>query len=310
MSTLFTNFFDKINQISPQEHIFTEVLSSIALKPKTLYFRGKLPENMSKKANKNSIPGRPKTVAIVGSRHNTSYGEEVAYKLAYELGKRGAVIVSGLAFGIDTISHRGCLDAGGITVAVLGTAIDDIYPKPHEPVARKIVEQNGAIISEYAPGSSPFPKTSFLERNRIISGLSDVVVVVESAVKSGSLNTASHALAQGKEVFAVPGNITNPYSQGCNKLIQQGALPYTEPDDVLRLLFPEDYAKKNLKTNHLIGDNDIETKILQALNSGLRSGEEIMRATHLPPEIFNQTITLLEIKSRVHPLGMNNWGLA
>jgi len=308
MSTLFTNFFDKINQISPQEHIFTEVLNSIALTPKTLYFRGKIPENVSKNPNKSAH--RPKTVAIVGSRHNTRYGEEVAYKLAYELGKRGAVIVSGLAFGIDTISHRGCLDAGGITVAVLGTAIDDIYPKPHESVARKIVEQSGTIISEYAPGSSPFPKTSFLERNRIISGLSDVVVVIEAAVKSGSLNTASHALAQGKEVFAVPGNITNPYSQGCNKLIQQGALPYTEPDDVLRLLFPEDYVKKNLKTTHLIGDNDIETKILQALSSGLRSGEEIMRATHLPPEIFNQTITLLEIKSRVHPLGMNNWGLA
>ena len=207
MSTLFTHFFDKINQISPLEHDFTEVLNTIALTPKTLYFRGKIPENMSKE--------RPKTVAIVGSRHNTRYGEEVAYHLAYELARRGVIVVSGLAYGIDSIGHRGCLDAGGTTVAILGTSIDNIYPKKHLSLAREIVEKNGAIISEYAPGDNPITKYSFLERNRLISGLSDVVVVVEAAEKSGSLNTATHALAQGKEVFAVPGNITSPYSFFC-----------------------------------------------------------------------------------------------
>lgn len=308
MSTLFTDFFNKINQISPLEHNFTEVLEAIALMPKTLYFRGKIPENVSK----NGKQGRPKTVAIVGSRHNTKYGEEIAYRLAYELGKRGVVVVSGLAFGIDTIAHRGCLDAGGITVAVLGTAINDIYPKAHEPVARKIITQNGAIISEYAPDTKPFPKTSFLERNRLISGLSDIVVVVEAAEQSGSLNTATHAINQGKTVFAVPGNITNPYSQGCNKLIKQGAIPYTEPDDILRELFPEDYLKKRKKLHQqsLIGDTDVETKILQALAAGCRSGEEIMTHSLLPPEVFNESITLLEIKSRVRPLGGNHWSLA
>ena len=306
MSTLFTHFFDKINTISPLEHDFTEVLGSIALTPKTLYFRGKLPENMSKNGSK-----RPPVVAIVGSRHNTRYGEEVAYKLAYELGRRGVIVVSGLAFGIDSISHQGCLDAGGITVAVLGTSINNIYPKPHLPLAKKIVENNGAIISEYAPDNNPITTYSFLERNRIISGLSDIVVVVEAAEKSGSLNTATHALEQGKEVFAVPGNITNPYSQGCNKLIKQGALPYTEPGDVLRLLFPEDYVKKHQKAKKqgLIGDNDVETAILTALGEGLRSGEEIMKKSNLPPEIFNQHITLLEIKAKVRSLGMNNWAL-
>ncbi len=308
MSTLFTDFFVKINQFLPLEYDFTEVLESIALKPKTLYFRGKLPENVSK----NGKQGRPKTVAIVGSRHNTKYGEEIAYNLSYKLAKKGIIIVSGLAFGIDTIAHRGCLDAGGITVAVLGTAINDIYPKPHEPVARKIIEQSGAIISEYAPDTKPFPKTSFLERNRLISGLSDIVVVVEAAEQSGSLNTATHAINQGKTVFAVPGNITNPYSQGCNKLIKQGAIPYTEPDDILRELFPEDYLKKHqkLRQQSLFGDTDVETKILQALATGLRAGEEIMVETHLPPEVFNETITLLEIKSRVRSLGANHWSLA
>ena len=321
MSTLFTNFFTKINQISPLEHDFTEVLGSIALKPKTLYFRGKIPQNMSKN----------KKVAIVGSRHNTRYGEEIAYQLAYELAKHDVVIISGLAYGIDSIAHRGCLAAGGTTIAVLGNPIDRIYPTAHTSLAREIVKQGGAIISEYPPHTPEYrdsplapgeyidksgkrvrdPKLSFLHRNRLISGLSDVVVVVEAAERSGSLNTATHALEQGKDVFAVPGNITNPYSQGCNKLIKQGAIPYTCTDDILQLLFPEEYIKKHkkFKANQLIGDTDVETKILQALAGGLRSSEEIMQTTHLPPEVFNQTITLLEIKSRIRSLGMGCWGL-
>ena len=233
---------------------------------------------------------------------------------------------------------------------MLGTRIDDIYPRSHTALAREIIEKNGAIISEYAPrgqkdaplalgeagfdgqdwttykqensenspAHNPFTRRridqslSFLCRNRIISGLSDIVVVVEAAEKSGSLNTATHALEQGKEVFAVPGNITSPYSQGCNKLIKQGALPYTEPDDILRLLFPEDFAKKfgKARKNDLIGDTDVETAILQAIADGFRSGEDIMKAKNLPPEVFNQTVTLLEIKGRLRSLGLNNWGLA
>ncbi len=341
MSTLFSHFFEKINQISPLEQDFTEVLMSIALKPKILYFYGKIPENMVK----NNKPMRPKTVAIVGSRHNTKYGEEVAYELAYQLAKHGVIIVSGLAYGIDSIAHRGCLDAGGITLAVLGTRIDNIYPKNHQSLATEILEKNGAIISEYspsnlqdaplAPGEAGWdglnwvsfdknnesllnnrfqrrridPKLSFLFRNRLIAGLSDAVVVIEAAEQSGSLNTATHALNQGKEVFAVPGNITNPYSRGCNKLIKQGAIPYTEPKDILELFFPEEYLKKHQKLHQakLFGDTDVETLILQVLASGVRSGEEVMVKTHLPPEVFNQTIALLEIKSRVRALGANKW---
>ena len=307
MSTLFSHFFQKINHLSPLEHIFTEVLNTIALKPKMLYFYGKMPENMLK----NGTRERPKTVAIVGSRHNTKYGEEVAYKMAYELARHGVVVVSGLAYGIDSIAHRGCLDAGGITVAVLGTPIDQIYPKNHLSLAKDILAQDGAILSEYAPGTKVYPRTSFLERNRLISGLADIVVVVEAAEKSGSLNTATHALNQGKEVFAVPGNITNPYSQGCNKLISQGATPYTGPDDILQELFPEEYVKKRRKLhqNRLFGDTDVETKILQAIAAGAQTGETIVELTHLPPEIFNETITILEIKSRVRALGANHWGL-
>ena len=296
MSTLFSHFFEKINQIPPLEAKYTEVLGTIAVMPKMLYYYGKIPQK------------RTKTVAIVGSRHNTRYGEEVAYQLGYTLAKHGVIVISGLAYGIDSIGHQAALDAGGTTIAVLGTPINEIYPRNHRKLATEIIETGGAIISECAPGTKVYPKTSFLERNRIISGLSDIVVVVEAAERSGSLNTATHALEQGKEVFAVPGNITSPYSQGCNKLIRQGAFPYTEPDDILRELFPEEFLARKKKC-HLKGDTDVETLILNSLASGLRSGEEIMVSTKLPPEVFNQSVTLLEIKGRIRALGANAWAL-
>ena len=327
MSTLFTNFFKNINQIRPLEADFTEVLDAIALKPRMLYFYGKMPENVAINGKKT----RPKTVAIVGSRHNTKYGEEIAYKMAYELAKRGVVIVSGLAYGIDSISHRATLEASGTTIAVLGTPINDIYPKSHQSLAKEIIEKGGAILSEYAPRTPEFEnsplaideylkngkrslnyKSTFLHRNRLISGLSDIIVVVEAADHSGTLNTAAHALNQGKDVFAVPGNITNPYSRGCNSLIKQGATPYTEPEELLKILFPEDYRKKSRKKNLSPprGDTEVETKILEALFKGLRRGEEIMDSLDLPSPSFNEAITLLEIKGLVRSLGLNNWSLS
>ena len=313
--------------IMPPYRGFLEPLGYIEPSPRVLFVKGKLPER------------RLKTVAIVGSRHNTRYGEEIAYRLAYELARHGVVVVSGLAYGIDSIGHQGCLDAGGTTVAVLGTPIDTIHPAAHIQLAREIVK-TGAIISEYPPATTPVAaddraefatdcvplapgefiaangrravqyKASFLHRNRLISGLSDVVVVVEAAEKSGSLNTATHALSQGKDVFAVPGNITSPYSQGCNKLIRQGALPYTEPDDVLRLLFPKDYAISHRNSpKNLLGDTDVETAILKSIAAGHRTGTDIMVAAKLPPEIFGEFIAILEIKGRVISLGANAWSL-
>ncbi len=305
MSTLFSQFFHKFNHISPLEADFTEVLDAIAVKVKMLYFYGKIPENVVSNGKK----CRPKTVAIVGTRHNTRYGEDIAYKLSYELAKRGVIIVSGLAFGIDAIAHRAALDAGGTTVAVLGTPIDEIYPKAHDGLAREIIAKGGAILSEYAPGEKIFPRTSFLARNRIIAGLADVVIVVEAAERSGSLNTAMHALEQGKELFAVPGNINNPFSMGCNKLIRQGAMPYTSVDDVLNFLFPVSKRQKAKKQTMIFGDTMEETMILKTLNEGMNDGEEICQRTGLPVTVFNQTITLMEIKGLVRGLGANKWSL-
>ena len=297
VNTFFTKMI-KINQILPQENKFTEVLANIAVKPKTLYYYGKLPEK------------REKAVAIVGSRRNTRYGEEIAYKLAFELAKRGVIVISGLAFGIDAVAHKGAVDAGGRTIGVLGTEIEKIYPKANENLARKMIELGGAVMSEYKKGDVYFPdKGSFLQRNRIIAGLSDVVVVVEAAIKSGSLNTATHALDQGKMLFAVPGNITNPYSQGCNRLIKQGAEPYTGAEDVLDYLFPPEKKRKKAGQLLIFGDNEVETQILKALGEGIADGGEIVEKCGISVSDFNQTMTMLEIKGRVRALGANQWCL-
>ncbi|MBR6532420.1 DNA-processing protein DprA [Candidatus Saccharibacteria bacterium] len=304
MSTLFSHFYSKINQISPLENNFTGVLDAIAVKPKMLYFRGKMPENMMD----DDLTKRPKSVAIVGTRHCTKYGEEIAYKMAFELAKRGVVVISGLAYGIDSIAHQAALDAGGVTVAVLGTPIDRIYPRAHEGLAREIVEKGGMILSEYAAGEKVYPKTSFLARNRLIAGLADAVVIVEAAERSGSLNTAMHALDQGKELFVVPGDITHPMSAGCNKLLKQGANPYTDIDDLLDFFFPK-RQKAGLKQMVIFGDTPEELSLIKLMHDGIKNGEEMIKKTEMPVAIFNQTITMLEIKGLVRSLGANQWML-
>lgn len=313
----FLTFFMKINEIRPLEHEFTEVLNSLVLNIKMLYYYGKLPKKCP-------------TVAIVGARKNTSYGYEVAYKAAYAAAKAGAVVVSGLAYGIDSIAHRGALDAGGVTVAVLGTPITEIYPKEHRGLAQEIIEKGGAVMSEYGPldiaeGGQQM-KVRFLERNRIISGLSDVVMVVEAADRSGSLNTATQALNQGKELMVVPGDITRAASRGCNKLLAQGAHPYTEEMDLLELLFPSECGgsghsgsgfgpnrvrlstqEKKLQQLSMLAETEVETQILGFLVSGICDGEEIIEKGEISAAEFSQAMTILEIKGAVRALGANRW---
>ena len=325
MSIFFSHFLSKHNEIRPQEADFTEVLESIALKPKMLYFYGKMPENRPKngcrgvrKSGLKVAMERPKVVAVVGTRKPTKYGEEMAYKIAFETAKHGAIVVSGLAYGIDSIAHRAALDAGGVTVAVLGTPIDRIYPQAHVGLAEQIVRQGGAVMSELAPGVKFYPKVSFLERNRLIAGLADVIVIPEAAERSGSLNTAAHALEQGKDLLVVPGDIQRPLSKGCNKLIRQGAMPCLEVKDVLELLFPEEFLRRRKskiasppnQASLPIGDNEVETGILRSLAQGVSDGEDIIRMQSLPVSTFNQTMTMLELKGRVKPLGANQWMLA
>lgn len=283
----------KINSIHPDNNIFFQMLSGIAHMPKTLYYLGNL------------IDDRPPTVAIVGSRKPTAYGKEVTYSLAYELSKRGVVIVSGLALGIDGIAHQAALDAGGRTVAVLANGLSNIYPRTHQGLARNILQKNGLIISEYEPGM-PAMQHAFLERNRIVSGLSDAVLITEAASRSGTLNTAAHALEQGKDIFAVPGNITSPLSAGCNALIKQGASPATSAEDILAAIAPSAHS---VQTSLPLGNSPQETTIINLIAGGVQDGDELQRRSKLDAQEFAIVMTTLELDGHIKPLGANKWAV-
>lgn len=175
---------------------------------------------------------RHEQVAVVGTRNPSRTGTEQAHMLASELARVGWTVTSGLALGIDGVAHRAALEAGGPTLAVLGCGPDIAYPKRHQALAAEIVASGGAVISEFAPGTAPKAQ-HFPQRNRIVSGLCRGVLVIEAAVKSGSLITARHALEQDREVFAVPANILNPMSRGCHYLIKQGAKLVESVEDIL-----------------------------------------------------------------------------
>ncbi|HEY9283910.1 MAG TPA: DNA-processing protein DprA [Pyrinomonadaceae bacterium] len=213
---------------------YPQLLREIADPPITLYVRGAWAECFEGPC-----------VAVVGSRRCSTYGQNVATLLARELASRGVVIVSGLARGIDAAAHRGALEAGGRTVAVLGTGVDEVYPRDHKKLAAEILERGGALVSQFPLSTPPIPE-NFPYRNRIISGLSLGVVLVEAAENSGSLITARLAIEQNREVFAVPGNITSRNSFGTNYLIKgAGAKLVQQWQDVVAE-FPADIAARIL----------------------------------------------------------------
>lgn len=282
----------KINKITPENHAYTENLQHIPDAPTRLFVLGELPKE------------RIKTVAIVGTRKPTNYGREIAQKVASEVARNGGIVVSGLALGIDGIAHSAAIEAGGITLAVLANGLDKIYPSSHRGLAEKILQTGGAILSEYEAGTPALPH-QFLHRNRLVSGLADAVVVIEAAARSGTLSTATHALNQGKDVFAVPGNITSPLSAGCNNLIKMGAIPLTQVSDLIETIFP----KNSTQTTLFKGENAAENKIIELLNSGIRNGEALLKKSALSASEFSQTITMLEIKGVIYSSGANNWAL-
>ena len=290
----------KINTITPDNHIFTQRLTSIAKPPTNLSYIGELPQN------------RPPVVAIVGTRKPSKYGVEVTQRIAYDLAKRGVVIVSGLALGVDALAHQAALEAGGVTVAVVVNQLPDISPRTNLHIAKRIIQQNGAIISENTDtDKNTINKASFVWRNRLVSGLSDAVIITEAAAKSGTLNTAGHALAQGREVFVIPGNITSPLSVGCNNLLKQGATPITEARDILEIIAPHLVSRKS-KNNQIklpLGDTPAENIIIQLISSGVRDGDQLQQQSSLPAADFATTLTMLEINGLIKPLGANQWTL-
>ena len=283
----------KINKIAPDSHKFLQITSGIAKPPKTLYIMGNLP------------PERQPTVAIVGSRKPTTYGKEVTYRLAYDLASRGVVIVSGLALGIDAIASRAALDAGGVTLVVLANGLPGIQPQTNYQLAQDILAGGGAVISEYEPETAAMSH-QFLERNRIVSGLSDAVLITEAAKRSGTLNTAAHALEQNRDLFVVPGNITSPLSAGCNQLLKQGAQPVTSADDILEVVAPNLQAGQSVLP---LGTTPEETIILELLQKGLRDGDELQRKSGIDTVTFSTSLTMLELNGLVRALGANQWTL-
>lgn len=209
--------------------LFEEASANWATRPpEKLFAIGDFPKNRAAR----------KVVAIVGSRASTAYGEQIAFDAAKLLAENGVIIVSGLAYGIDAAAHRGCLAGGGETVAVLGTPIDKIYPRCNENLANLMIEHGGAIISEYAPGEPVF-RGNFTYRNRIVSGLADVLLVVEASRYSGTSSTVNYAQEQGRTVYAVPGDIDRETSAGTNLMILDGANVYLGAEEFLDEVVPD-----------------------------------------------------------------------
>lgn len=229
-------------------------------------------------------------MAIVGSRRCTPYGENIAYRAAYELGKRGVIIISGLAYGIDSCAHRGCLDAGGITMAVLGTAINNIYPRRNYGLAERILEK-GAILSEYAPDTEA-RAYNFQIRNRIVSGLADAVLIVEASTHSGTKGTYNFAASQGKDIFAVPGDLSRPMSAGANEILRDGANPYLDYTDILVSLGLKDSEQSERDISHLL---PVAQDVYRAIKSGVHHPDKIIEKLDIGVMDFNVAVTTLEL---------------
>ena len=271
-----------------------EPLATIPHAPQTLYVAGE---------NLDALLARPR-VAIVGSRKVSAYGRGATKQFAHDLATRGVVVVSGLALGVDAIAHQAALDAGGLTLAVLPSSVEKVYPSSHRQLAERIIANGGALISEYAVGSEAF-KTRFIERNRLVSGISDALLVTEAAEKSGTMHTARFAISQGRPVFAVPGNITSPLSAGTNHLIKHGAHLVTDATDILKALgLSHHQSQTNLRS-----EDPYEQAILAALQAGVTDGGELLMKSRLTAPQYAQAMTMLEIKGMVSPAGNNHWML-
>jgi DNA processing protein len=273
---------------------YPDYLAAIAGPPQQLYYLGDLMPLLN-------LP----RLAVIGSRRVSPYGRGVTVKLAQAAAEQGVVIVSGLALGVDGLAHQAALDAGGKTIAVLAGGLDHIYPSSHHRLAEEIVKQGGVLVSEYPLGTESF-KQNFIARNRIVSGISDGVLITEAAEKSGTLHTANFALEQGRTVMAVPGNITSLLSAGTNNLIKAGATPVTGLDDILAALG----LSKTTTVQLRLGATEEEAAVLRLLEQGISDGSELLRLSELSAPQFNQTLTMLEITGKIRPIGAGHWTIS
>ena len=269
---------------------YPPLLRQLPAKPLLLYLRGRLQANLDR------------CLAVVGTRKASKYGWDAASQMAYQLANQDFTIVSGLAQGIDAAAHRGALKAGGRTIAVVGTGIDIVYPRANKDLAEEIAA-NGAIISELPLGAKPLGK-NFPQRNRLISGMSLGVLVAEAPERSGALNTVSHALDQGRDVFALPHNIFSPSGRGGNQLIQEGAKLVSTVDDILEELEVAHVKEQTrIQAEQLQPANETEEAILRELSADPIHVDSIVRQTNLPTATVTSTLTMLELKGLAETAG-------
>jgi DNA processing protein len=277
-----------IQVLTWMDEAYPQRLKEIEQPPPVLYLRGEL------------TPEDSWAVAIVGTRRITPYGRQVTEEIASFLAANGITVVSGLARGVDALAHSASLKAGGRTLAVLGSGVDKIYPPENRALAEKIFE-HGAVLSDYAPGTPP-ESSNFPPRNRIISGLSMAVVVIEAGETSGALITAEFAAEQGREIFAVPGNILAPQSKGTNKLIQQGAIPLLNASDIMQTLNLTRVGQHKAARKALPAD-EVEAKLLDTMGEEPLHIDEIRNQTGLPVEKVSATLVMMELKGMVRQVG-------
>jgi len=282
--------------ITIEDSTYPKLLKEIYDPPMLLYIKG------------NDIPRNLGFIAMVGSRNPTPYGVKVSKDMAYALARRGMGIVSGLAQGIDSASHWGCIEAGGFTVAVLGTGIDRIYPKSNKELFDKIVK-TGCVITEFPPGTPPDAR-NFPIRNRIISGLSRGVVVVEATKKSGSLITASLALEHGREVFAVPGSIRSFKSAGCHYLLKQGAKLVENADDIMEELglnYPFVPKRERRGEEIQLPEDSLEKRIYEMIGDYPIHVDEIKNRLKIDFSKLSCTLLNMELKGLIRQLPGNRF---
>lgn len=279
--------FHGIKAVTIAEWDYPEALKEIHDPPAVLFYRGKIPQ-------------ATKSIAVVGSRKCTHYGQQIVKDLVEPLAANGVNIVSGLALGIDALAHQAALEVGGQTVAVLGSGLDEanIYPTRNRYIAKQIYAGQGAVISEFPIGTHPLAQ-NFPQRNRIIAGLSQGTLIIEAAAKSGSLITARLAMESGRDVFAVPGPINSPLSEGPNNLIKMGAIPVTGVEDILNHL---GLVKAEIKTDYQPGSAQ-ETKIYELLTQEPKQVDDIIRETKMATQEVTGTLTLMEMKGSARHLG-------
>jgi DNA processing protein len=273
-----------------------EALRTIPSSPRQLFCLG---------ASLKDLLKRPR-VAIVGSRGPSTYGIQVTTQLARELAEQGVVIVSGLAFGVDALAHQAALEAGGLCIAVLPGPLDKIYPSSNRRLAKRILSEGGALVSEY-DGQEPTYKQHFIARNRLVAGLSDAILITEATIDSGSRHTADFAAQQDKPVLVVPGNINSKLSAGPNTRLKKGAIPITEYQDVLNVLKLQPHKTP---ARHVRGKNSEEQILLDLMLKGVAAADELLEQSGLDTSKFNQTLTMLEIEGKIRPLGLNHWSLS